>query len=943
MFALPTDLHKVAEDHRNIAKDRLAVSQKSLHIQQKEHDQKLSDQQARCLQLFRLTESTGGTTYEWYKERITGRVEGTCMWFLNHPHFQEWKRKKSGPLLVSADPGCGKSVLAKYLIDHVLPESSTVCYFFFKDQVQDTVREALCALLHQLFSHKRSLLVHAMKQYDKDGADLVNSTSSLWSVLGDAIQDANAGSVTIVLDALDECAESEMNDLMRHIEIQVRNSESGNAKLKLFMTSRPYEHVVSELHSLSKDFPQIRIPGEDESGTISQEVNCVVRYRVDQFAEEKKLSDETKTCLADQLLKMEHRTYLWVYLVFDYLKDFYFKKTPKGMASTFVTLPKSVDQAYEQILSKSTDHLMVRKALTIILAATRPLTLSEMSVAMEIDEKTKSVDDLDLEQEHDFKSRLRSWCGLFVSVYHGRIYFLHQTAREFLLAERVASNKIQKELVWHGFATMGDAHTVLAECCVRFLGFFDVGGSPTTDQVQNIKSNAFFKYSAKYWGLHLGKSKICDDGEAAIAPLTFKLSDPHSKVYPIWSRIYWGGWQGNHQQRSKFSTRLMVACSFGHIAVAKRSLEEGADVNAQGGHYGSALQAALHGGHEQIVRLLIDKGADVNDQGGLFGSALQAALHGGHEQIARLLIKKGADVSAQGGYYGSALQAASHGGHEQTARLLIKKGANVRHFDRALLAALHGGHEQIARLLIKKGANVSAQGGYYGSALQAASHGGHEQTARLLIEKGADVNAQGRRYGSTLQAASHGGHEQIARLLIDKGANINAQSEYYGSALQAASQGGHEQIARLLIDKGADVNAQGRRYGSALEAASHGGHEQTARLLIKKGADVNAQGGQHGSALHAASHGGHEQIARLLIDKGVNVNAQIGYYGSALQAALYGGHEQIARLLIDKGADVNAQGGRYGSALQAALQGGHEPIAKLLIDKGADVNPVVQM
>jgi nucleoside-triphosphatase THEP1 len=159
------------------------------------------------------------------------------MWFLNHSHFQQWKGKESGPLLVSADPGCGKSVLAKYLIDHVLPESSTVCYFFFKDQVQNTVREALCALLHQLFSQKRSLLVHAMKQHDKDGAGLVNSTSSLWNVFGDAVQDANAGSVTIVLDALDECAESETTDLMRHMESQVRNSESSNAKLKLFMTT----------------------------------------------------------------------------------------------------------------------------------------------------------------------------------------------------------------------------------------------------------------------------------------------------------------------------------------------------------------------------------------------------------------------------------------------------------------------------------------------------------------------------------------------------------------------------------------------------------------------------------------------------------------------------------------------------------------------------------
>jgi hypothetical protein len=109
------------------------------------------------------------------------------------------------------------------------------------------------------------------------------------------------------------------------------------------MTSRPYEHVVSEFYSLSEAFPRIRIPREDASETINQELSCVIQYRVDQFAKDKGLSDEIKACLGNQLLQMEHRTYLWVYLVFDYLKDFRFKRTPKGLASTFGTLLKSVN------------------------------------------------------------------------------------------------------------------------------------------------------------------------------------------------------------------------------------------------------------------------------------------------------------------------------------------------------------------------------------------------------------------------------------------------------------------------------------------------------------------------------------------------------------------------------------------------------------------------
>ncbi|KAI2482598.1 Pfs Nucleoside phosphorylase [Pyrenophora tritici-repentis] len=178
-----SDLHKTAKKLQLIAEEQVDIERKRFKIQHTVREQEMSDRQKECLHLFRLTKSTEDATYEWYKDRVEERVEGTCMWFLQHAHFQEWVKQDSGPLLVSADPGCGKSVLAKYLVDHILPGSTTVCYFFFKDQDQNTVRQALCALLHQLFSQKPALIKHAMKQYEKDGKGLVNSTKSLWTIL----------------------------------------------------------------------------------------------------------------------------------------------------------------------------------------------------------------------------------------------------------------------------------------------------------------------------------------------------------------------------------------------------------------------------------------------------------------------------------------------------------------------------------------------------------------------------------------------------------------------------------------------------------------------------------------------------------------------------------------------------------------------------------------
>src|SRR4051812_21753198 len=112
-------------------------------------------------------------------------------------------------LWVSADPGCGKSVLAKYLVDSVLPtESRTTCYFFFKDDFEDqrSVVSALCCILHQLFKQKRILLSEAiLEQFEVEGEKLTNSFGELWDALLSAASDKNAGEIVCLLDAIDEC------------------------------------------------------------------------------------------------------------------------------------------------------------------------------------------------------------------------------------------------------------------------------------------------------------------------------------------------------------------------------------------------------------------------------------------------------------------------------------------------------------------------------------------------------------------------------------------------------------------------------------------------------------------------------------------------------------------------------------------------------------------
>jgi len=249
------------------------------------------------------------------------------------------------------------------------------------------------------------------------------------------------------------------------------------------------------------------------------------------------------------------------------------------------------------------------------------------------------------------------------------------------------------------------------------------------------------------------------------------------------SSIVWNSDDLRLDPMGRLVTPLHIASIFGNVEVARVLLSKGAEVDIHFGQSGiSPLISAASNGGQAMVKLLLENGADVNGQGGYYGNVLQAAAGSGHEEIVKLLLEKGPEVNAQGGKYGNALQAAAGSGHEEIVKLLLEKGAEVNaqgeEYGNALQAAARSGREEIVKLLLEKGADVNAQRGYYGNALQAAAGSGREEIVKLLLEKGADVNTQGGEYGNALQAAVRFGHEEIVKLLLEKGAEVNAQGGY---------------------------------------------------------------------------------------------------------------------------------------------------------------------
>ncbi|KAL7935487.1 ankyrin repeat-containing domain protein [Trichoderma chlorosporum] len=909
---LLSGLHEVTKQHRDIAEEHRDIAKEQLESLKKSANEMLSKEERECHQLFRLTSDSKDATYEWYKGRIDERVENTCLWFLEHEHYQKWLKQRSGPLLVTADPGCGKSVLAKYLIDHGLPQSATICYFFFKDQDQNTSRQALCALLHQLFLQKPQLIRHAMPKFRTEGQKLINSTNSLWEILWGALPEA--GHTIIVFDALDECAEPEFEDLMRNVESQFRSDQSSSSGKR-----------------------------EEESEAIGQEVNRVITYRVNQLP----LSPQIKDYLEKRLQETPNRTYLWVYLVFNFIKQESFKKTLKGAESAIKTLPKSVNEAYEKILSKSKESSMVQRALSIILAASQPLTLSEMNIAMNInyttqDNTTQTFDDLDLEDESDFKSRLRSWCGLFISIYHGKIYFLHQTAREFLLADMASPTAVPSAPLWHHSISMHQAHNILAELCVLYVNLYNSHLNATINQGKKFRyptdKNAFFTYAATNWDNHFRKASVIDG--AAIIPFTEKICQPGPwKYVATFERLGPPDWLP-----AQNATSLLVASYYGLRPIIKLLLEKGADIEMKGRIDGrTPLSWAAEQGHEAAVQLLLEKGAEIDAKDKKGQTSLLYAVKKEHEAITLLLLKKGADINAKDNKGQTSLLYAVKKEHEAITSLLLEKGADINVTDdkgwTPLLHAANSEREAIITLLLKKGADINTKDNKGQTPLLHAAQGGGEDIITLLLKKGADINTKDNNGWTPLLHAAQWGREAIITLLLEKGADIEAESGNKQRALLLAAEWRHTAIVKLLIERAAKIEAKDDKSWTPLSVAAREGHERAVKLLVDNGAEIETKDLEYGrTPLSWASYQGHEAVVKLLLDHGAEIETKDLYGRTPLLWASVAGHEAVVKLLLDNGAEIETRDPEYGrTPLLWASCEGREAVVKLLLDHGAEI------
>ena len=953
--------HGVDEQFRNLQLEEL----RDIRVEQRSW--RLTDKEERCLQTLRTSE------YEKHKARNPDRVDGTCRWFLDHQNYKAWyESKKSALLWVSADPGCGKSVLSKSIIDNEVKSgnSRTTCFFFFKDDNPDQISaaKALSALLHQLFVQNRFLIKYSTAEFEANGIKLPELFSRMWAILLHAAADPEAGEIVCVLDALDECEESGRHSLIDALnEFYCGRSDIEQGFLKFIVTSRPYFDIERRFNKVIESLPTIRLAGEEESDSISQEINLVIKDIVQRIGHDLKLENSIKASLTERLLGVTHRTYLWLILITDVIYK-QLAVTEKSLLRVIDRLPETIDEAYNAILNRSTDLEQAKKLLHIVVSATRPLTLQEMNIALAIEPVNRSHTDLDLEPEEFFKVKIRNLCGLFVSLIDSKIYLIHQTAREFLVRNQdskgIGNDLILLEGQWKHSLDAVESNKILTDICIAYLSFVEFEKDPLKSldipnyhqdfysRSRNMLSQytekyKFLNYASSSWFIHFQGGLF--DEESEEFQLTLRLCDNRSKVFRTWFSV--------HQDRvlsMRLTTQwtdLVIGSYLGHALMIQRVLRTGTEtnINYQDEHGRTPLMWALSNDHVSVVELLLKtrRDIDLNIQDESRSTALMIAVLHSNWKMLRVLLTYGADVNFQNKDGETALMKAAN--NELAVRLLLERqdiGLNLQNAfgHTALMKAVMNANETATKFMLEhQDIDVNLRNNNGNTALMIAlRHKNETAIEQLLKRQDIDLKLQDKHKYTALMIAIREKNEIATELLLQQDIGLNLLDTGGNSALMTAVRLENQSVVKSLLERqDVNVNLQDINGNSALMIAvrlvrKHLDNEEIAELLLKcQDVNVNLQNRFGETALMIAVTVKNESIAKLLLaNQDIDLNLQDKYGNSALMVAMTVKNETAVKLLLRcQGVNVNLQNICGRTALMKAAGDGKQTTVELLLQR----------
>lgn len=671
----------------------------------------------------------------------------------------------------------------------------------------------------------RSLLRQLLRGYPDlqtvlDDPDLVSQDQNscpclnvLKDLFCNAVCSLGQRTFTCYVDALDECDEQQVIEMVQYFEDLAEQSAAKGVPFRICFSSRHYPYIVIERG--------IRLTLEDQLGHAKDlESYIKSRLRIGDAAN----SEEVRS----QLLEKAAGVFMWVVLVVDILNKEY-RNGGMSMKKRLQEIPSDLSGLFKDILQRDNENMeALRLCILWILYAKRPLQLTEfhhalwsgLSIESLVDDQFPDVTSDNLDRYKRYVISSSKGLAEITKSEQPTVQFIHESVRDFLIKDN-GLRDIWPEL---GLECSSSSHEKLKECCLLYMNhhlvmdhalLHDALTIPLlkerfSKEREILKEYPFLKYASQHLLYHA-------DAAAKLVPQDVFLSLFCTRMWVKLNNLFE---KFKIREYSANADLLYILADKGFPELIRTRLKEVPEIHVQGERYNYPFFAALAGGDKDCVAALFN---------------LPSTIHNGFD------ITEGLSYSRSG----------------------LKRYKNQT----PLSWAARNGRASLVELLLQT-TNINERDEKGRTAVSKAVESGHDAVVRLLIEKGADINAKDDADCTPLYWASVEGYEPLARLLLDKGAEVNAIDDTGWIPLDWALMNGYEPLARLLIEKGADVKGRTKSWPTPLHEASNQGFEAMARLLIEKGADVNARNSTGWTPLLWARELGHKAVEMLLVDKG---------------------------------------------------------------------------
>ncbi|TGO35832.1 hypothetical protein BHYA_0144g00010 [Botrytis hyacinthi] len=447
-----------------------------------------------CLQYLRCPDTLAVKSR--LKENKDKLLYKSIDWILQDPQYISWKCGGDVSLLwIKGGAGKGKTMLSIGLIERLSfpqDESTVVTYFFCQnaDHELNTLQAIIKGLILQLVNQQKELMEYLRDHWDTKNERFnkdITSWRKLWDIFYKMLYRCKCPKIYVIVDALDECQDDGMADLLKLV---VRTGLDHPSKIKWLLTSRPLDSAEQEL---LVGYEQVMISLELNSTYISQGVTTYIVNKVAELDRRNAYGSDLCQKIQNELTEKAEDTYLWVSLVCKRLESVHRENT----LTTIQDLPPDLHPYYNRVLhelSKGQPAVVkgCMRFLRVMMLAYRPLNVAEVDSVLGL-------------SKYDTARALVDRCASFLKMRGTDIKFVHQSARDYLAGENGKYILDTSELY---------GHNDIAVSCISYLSQklkINLVDLPRPDSTRkSIEGNqlmASLDYAATFWAQHLEGAK----------------------------------------------------------------------------------------------------------------------------------------------------------------------------------------------------------------------------------------------------------------------------------------------------------------------------------------------------------------------------------------------------------------------------------------------------